>query len=99
MSLPIILRPQAEADLKDARDWYATQSPGLEIAFAESVDHVLERIAAMPHMYAVAFRDVRRGALRRFPYLTYYRVLSDRIEVIAVLHGSRDPKIWQERVN
>ena len=41
MSLPIILRPQAEADLKDARDWYATQSPGLEIAFAESVDHVL----------------------------------------------------------
>ena len=41
MSLPIILRPQAETDLKDARDWYATQSPGLEIAFAESVDHVL----------------------------------------------------------
>ena len=85
--------------MKDARDWYATQSPGLEIAFAESVDHVFERIAAMPQMYAVAFRDVRRGTLRRFPHLTYYRVLSDRIEVIAVLHGSRDPKLWQERVN
>jgi len=78
MSLPIILRPQAEADLKDARDWYATQSPGLEIAFAESVDHVLERIAAMPQKYAVVFRDLRRGKLRRFPYVIYYRVLSDR---------------------
>ncbi len=92
MSLPIILRPQAEAGLKDARDWYATQSPGLEIAFAESVDHVLESISAMPQMYAVAFRDIRRGTLRRFPYVTYYRVLSDRIEVIAVLQGVVIPK-------
>jgi plasmid stabilization system protein ParE len=43
--------------------------------------------------------DVRRGKLRTFPYLIYYRVLSDRSEVIAVLHASRDPKGWQERVN
>ena len=53
----------------------------------------------MPQMYAVVLRDVRRGKLRRFPYLIYYRVLPDRIEVIALLHASRDPKLWQERVN
>jgi toxin ParE1/3/4 len=99
MSLPIILRPQAEADVIDAGDWYATQSPGLEIAFAESVDHALIRIAAMPQMYEVAFRDVRRGRLRRFPYVIYYRVLSDKIEVIAILHARRDPTLWQDRVN
>jgi toxin ParE1/3/4 len=67
--------------------------------FAVALDEAVTRIEAMPLMYAMAFRDVRRGKLRTFPYLIYYRVLSDRIEVIAVLHGSRDPKRWQERVN
>ena len=42
---------------------------------------------------------MRRVKLRRFPYLIYYRLSSDLIEVIAVFHGSRDPKLWQERVN
>jgi plasmid stabilization system protein ParE len=99
MMLPIILRPQAEADVMAARDWYASQTPELGAAFAESVHNVFLRIQAMPQMYAVAFRDVRRGGLRRFPYVIYYRVLSDRIEVIAILHARRDPKLWQERVN
>ena len=40
----------------------------------------------------MVLRDVRRGKLRRFPYVVYYRVLTDRIEVIGILHGSRDPR-------
>jgi plasmid stabilization system protein ParE len=28
----------------------------------------------------------------------YYRVFTDRVEVIAVLHGSRHPQVWQDRV-
>lgn len=58
------------------------------------MDEVLARIAAFPGLYAVALRDVRRAKLRRFPY----RVLADRAEVLAVLHGSRDPRVWQGRV-
>jgi plasmid stabilization system protein ParE len=41
---------------------------------------------------------VRRGKVRRFPYVVYYRVLADRIEVIAVLHAARNPQTWQDRV-
>ena len=98
MSLPIVLRPEAQADLLAARDWYAQQRAGLEDAFAEAVEQLLARIEAMPELYAAVLRDVRRGKLRRFPYVVYYRVLADRIEVIAVLHGSRDPQVWQDRV-
>jgi plasmid stabilization system protein ParE len=50
-----------------------------------------------PGMYAVALRDVRRAKLRRFPYLVYYRVFTDRIEVLGVLHGGQDPQVWQRR--
>lgn len=51
----------------------------------------------MPEVYVVVLNEVRRAKLRWFPYLVYYRVLSDRVEVIGVLHGSRDPGVWQGR--
>jgi plasmid stabilization system protein ParE len=99
MNLAVAFRPEAEADVLETRDWYERQQYGLGDAFRDSLDQIVVRIEAMPQMYAVVFRDVRRGKLRRFPYVIYYRVLSSRIEVIAVLHGSRDPRLWQERVS
>lgn len=51
----------------------------------------------MPELYAPTFQSVRPAKLRRFPYVVYYRVLPDRIEVLAILHGSRDPRVWQGR--
>ena len=94
-----VFRPEAQADLLQMRDWYEQQQSGLGEAFSVAIDEAINRLAAMPEMYPMVFRDVRRVKLRKFPYLIYYRVLLDRIEVIAVLHGSRDPKLWQERVN
>ena len=99
MTLAAVFRPEAQTDVLQTRDWYERQQPGLGEAFGVAVDEVVIRIQAMPEMYAKGFRDIRRGKLRTFPYLIYYRVLSDRIEVIAVIHGSRNPKLWQERVN
>lgn len=101
MSLPIVLRivlrPEAAADLLSVQDWYEHQRAGLGAAFTDAVDKLLTRIAALPELYVVVFRGVRRGKVQRFPYLVYYRVFSDWIEVIGVLHGSRDPQIWQGR--
>ena len=99
MTLTAVFRPEAQTDLLQTRDWYERQQPGLGEAFSVAVDEAIIRIQAMPQMYSKALRDIRRGKLRTFPYLIYYHVLSDRIEVIAVLHGSRNPKLWQQRVN
>ena len=99
MTLAAAFRPEAQADLLQTRDWYDQQQVGLGEAFSVAVHEAIMRIEAMPQMYAMVFRDIRRGKLRTFPYLIYYRILSTRIEVIAVLHGSRDPTLWQKRVN
>jgi plasmid stabilization system protein ParE len=99
MSLRVVLRPEAQADLLAARRWYERQRQGLGDEFAQSVEELLDRIAKMPELCAVALWGVRCGKLRRFPYVVYYRVLADRIEVIAVLHGSRNPQVWQDRVS
>jgi len=97
VSLPVILQPEAQDDLLLAREWYERQSPGLGDTFAGAVERLLALVESMPEMYAVAFRGVRPAKLRRFPYVVYYRVLADRIDVLAILHGSRDPRIWEGR--
>ena len=99
MSLRVVFRPEAQADLLQTREWYERQQPGLGDAFSNKAQEAIVRIQKMPRMYATVFGDVRRAKIRRFPYLIYYRLQQDRIEVIAVLHGSRDPRRWQERVN
>ena len=99
MSLPIVWRPEAETDLLAARDWYEWQRSGLGEEFADAVETILVRIEAMPEMYAIVLQSVRRGKLRMFPYLIYYRVLSNAIEVLALLHCSRDPALWQNRIS
>jgi len=51
----------------------------------------------MPESYQVAYRDVRRAVVKRFPYAVYYRVISSRVVVTAIFHVRRDPKSWQTR--
>lgn len=98
MSLPVNLRPEAEEDLAKARDWYAKIGTRLGDDFLAAADKFIERIVSFPELYAIVLKNVRRGKLRRFPYVVYYRVLADRIEVLAILHGSRDPKVWRARI-
>lgn len=97
MSLPVVVRPEAEADLLAALDRYEQQRAGLGDSFRAAAETMLARIEAMPELYAAEFRGVRRAKLRRFPFVVYYRMLADRSEVIAVLHGARDPQIWRDR--
>jgi plasmid stabilization system protein ParE len=98
MSLSVVWRPEAEVDLLTARDWYEWQSSGLGDEFADAVETMVARIETMPELYAIALEGVRRGKLRKFPYLIYYRLLLNQIEVLAVLHTSRDPAVWQNRI-
>jgi plasmid stabilization system protein ParE len=97
MSRLVVLRPEAEQDLRSARDWYGRQKAGLGDEFAAQVSATFDRVAEMPELFAVHWEDVRACRLRRFPYVVYYRALADRVEVLAVLHASRDSSAWQAR--
>lgn len=98
MSLPVILRPEAEDDVISAHDWYEQRKDGLGQAFLARLSTVLDRIGASPALHAIVWEDVRSSRLRQFPFIVYYRVLADQIEVLAVLHGSRDPAVWRSRL-
>ena len=98
MSLPVIARPEADEDLAEVHDWYENKRVGLGDEFLDSADKFFERIVTFPELYAIVMKNVRRGKLDRFPYVVYYRVLSDKIEIVAVLHGRRDAKVWKRRI-
>ena len=98
MTLPLVLRAEARAEFDEAFDWYEQQRPGLGLDFMRRVQQAFDLIEQMPELHARVFEDVRCATVRRFPYAVYYRVETDQIVVLAVFHGRRDPKIWQERV-
>lgn len=98
MKLPVVLRPAAKADLRNARDWYERQRSALGELFVDAADQALERIGAMPRLHANVFEDVRLVKVKGYPYIVYYRVQTTRVEVIAILHASRDSRVWQDRL-
>jgi len=97
MSLPVILRPAADADIQATHDELERVQAGLGDRFVARVREVLERIEGMQEMYGAVWQDVRAARLRKFRHVVYFVAFTDRVEVLAVLHGSRDASAWQSR--
>ena len=97
MSLPIVFRRAARAEFDEAFDWYEDDRPGRGAAFAARVQQVLDQISEQPESHAIVERDVRRAIVPKCPYSIIYRVEADRVVILAVFHGRRDPGIWRSR--
>ena len=97
MKRKLIIRPEAEAELAEAFDWYEQQLRGLGSEFLISVDATVHAISRNPYHFAKIHKDVRRALLRRFPYGVFFLVEDARIVVLAFFHAKRDPKRWQTR--
>ncbi len=97
MSLPVILRQEAEVDIQEARDQLEAVRVGLGSQVLSRVREVLTRIEKMPELHGKVWEDVRAARLKQFRYVVYFIVLADRGEVLAVLHSARDSAAWQSR--
>jgi len=98
MSLPVVMREEAETEFDEAFDHLEARRAGLGIDFAERMQEVFDRIAANPLLHAVVMADVRKAVVAKFSYCIYYRSDDTRVEVLSVFHTSRDPSIWQSRI-
>jgi len=98
MSHHLVFHPDVQDEVDEAYDWYERQRVGLGDDFLRALDDVFLRLTATPQVHAVIYQNVRRALPRRFPYGVYYRLLANRVEVIAVQHTRRNPSGWQSRV-
>ena len=98
MTPPVRLTPAAVQDVILAERWYLEEAPHVVASFRKEIDKALGRISERPASYQAVESTVRRAPMRRFPFSVFYRVLPAWIEVVAVLHQSRDPRTWRRRI-
>lgn len=97
MSLPLVVEPEAAAEIEEAVQWYEGRSVGLGLELARLVRATFSVIERTPLQFPEVERGIRRAVMRRFPYAVYFIVDPDRIAVIAIFHHRRDPARWQSR--
>ena len=99
MTREIIIRPEAEAEVQSAFDWYEEQSDGLGFEFLRAIDACLSGVERNPLAFTIMHEpNVRRALVRRFPYALFYLVENEAIVVIAVFNVKRHPIDWLRRV-
>ena len=67
----LLIRPEAEQDMVDGRDWYESQRHGLGTEFLTAIDEMLGVILATPQRVPAEYRSIRRIRLNHFPYVVY----------------------------
>jgi plasmid stabilization system protein ParE len=97
MSHPVSFHRAASAEFIEASTWYEGKRLGLGIEFIAEIERCISLASSHPLQFAVVREDVRRVVANRFPYSVYYRTDGDRIVVLAVFHGNRNPAIWLAR--
>ena len=97
MSAAILIRPGAQTDLEEQRDYLETQNPVVADRYLESVEQTLEQLSRFPLMGRQRDYDhprlsgMRMRPVRGFEkYLIFYLPGADGIEVVRVLHSARD---------
>ncbi len=97
MTLRIVYRKAAKAELDEAILYYERQRTGVGEELLSEIDQAVMRAAAHPEHFPVVFDNIRRALAKRFPYTVFFRVRGSALVVLAVLHGRRDPAVWQRR--
>ncbi len=97
MAKLVRLRQLAAADLEDASAYYRREA-GEQTAldFIDAVERAVKRIRRSPNIgslrfaYELAIPDLRAWQLQRFPYVVFYVVNDEAIDVWRILHTRRN---------
>jgi len=88
----------ARRELLEARDYYDDLVYRLGEKFIIEIERCLNIIKTNPLAYPVVKQNVRKAVVIKFPFSILYRLESDNIYVLAVMHQKRQPKYWVERI-
>lgn len=91
------LRQLAAADLDEASEHYrGTAGEQTAVRFIDAAERGIKRISRDPQVgslrfaYELAIPDLRAWPLQGFPYVVFYVVTDEEIDVWRILHSRRD---------
>ncbi len=94
----VVISPFAEIDLTAGKEWYMLHNDGLVKDFITEIEKTILRIQDNPMQFKQVKRKSRMAMVQRFPYGIFFYVKEDLINIFAVFHFSRHPKIWKKRI-
>jgi toxin ParE1/3/4 len=99
MNYYITVTADADHDLEQARVWYNERQEALGDRFILAARERFEVILRWPELpRSFGRKAIRKVRIPRSPYSIYYRLLGKKIQIIAILHGSRDPNYLNYRL-
>lgn len=98
MDCKLILKPEAEKDIRKAMAWYNEQNKNLPDILLNIIDESLEKIKEFPEHYQKRYNDIRIVFTKKFPYGIYYTLEENTIFVHAVLHTKQNPTTAEKRI-
>jgi plasmid stabilization system protein ParE len=103
VSLRVEYHDLVDLDLLNAWTWYENQEEGLGDRFLGAIHATVVRASRWPNAGRPVLRDdngeiiERKVPAKDFPHAVRYRILGDRLLVMAVLHQSRHPNFGADR--
>jgi len=102
MAVNCSFHPEALFEYAEATRYYLNEaSPRVAEAFVTTVEFAIAALVATPDRWRIVEApEIRRYVFSRFPYIIYYRwePQSERVSIYAVMHTSREPNYWHQRV-
>ena len=90
--------PHAEKELKEVEKYYDNIREELGNRFRAETELAISRILDFPDAWQPLSQNTRRRALKTFLYGIVYRVKTDEIRILAVMHLHREPNYWVDRL-
>ncbi len=95
----LIINSFAEQDMEDACMWYNLKKKRLCNEFIEELDTVFIRIVNNPFQFPLFEKKIRKAIINQFPYSVFFYIEKEIVNVFAVFHTHRNPKVWKKRIN
>ncbi|MEM9888921.1 MAG: type II toxin-antitoxin system RelE/ParE family toxin [Bacteroidota bacterium] len=97
MNYDVIIQPEAEEEIDEAYEYLNATRNNLGFDFLALLTEIIEKLEANPFQFQKIQSEKRRAVIKRFKYNVIYRVIDDEVFILAVIHGSRDPRRWHDR--
>jgi plasmid stabilization system protein ParE len=93
----LLIRSLAREDIQQIVDYYDNISTQIADAFLDDLYSDLSFISQYPMACQIKYRQTRVKYMRKFPFGVHYQINESKVNVLAVLHTSQNPGIWNSR--
>jgi plasmid stabilization system protein ParE len=95
----IKINDEAFSDILEITAWYNDRVPGLGLRFQKNIKKQITALKNNAYSYSIRYHDVRCSVVKKFPFLIHYIIdeANETIDVFAIIHTSRNPKIWEQK--